>query len=71
MKNSTLHQIGDKYRVSSEFSLMDARGKKPAVVGKVISVNRVHRFAVLKIEFPTGFYMESFTFDELAGKGVR
>lgn len=71
MNHNTLPQIGDRYRVTSAFSREDAKGKKPTVVGRVISINKAHRFAVLKIEFPTGFYTESFAFDELAGREVR
>lgn len=70
MNHNTLPQIGDRYRVTSEFSMQDTRGKKPTVIGSVIAVNNAHRFAVLKIEYTMGFYTETFTFAELAGKGV-
>lgn len=70
MNHNTLPQIGDRHRVTSAFSMEDAKGKKPTVVGRVVSVNSAHRFAVLKIEYPMGFYTETFTFAELAGKGV-
>ena len=71
MKHNALPVIGARYRVTSEFTMQEVKGKKPKVIGSVIAVNNAHRFAVLKIEYPTGFYTESFTFDELAGKGVR
>ena len=70
MKHNALPVIGARYRVTSECSMQDTRGKKPKVIGSVIAVNNAHRFAVLKIEYPTGFYTETFTFAELAGRGV-
>lgn len=71
MNHNTLPQLGDRYRVTSEFVREDAKGKKPTVVGRVVSVNSTHRFATLKIECPVGSYTESFPFDELTGREVR